>query len=60
VVQVATDQLIDPLGDLLSLQATDAAVQAQRLVRAEGHAELVSAGPPRVLNALDIKIEDDS
>ena len=60
VVQVATDQLIDPLGDLLSLQATDAAVQAQRLVRAEGHAELVSAGPPMVLNALDIKIEDDS
>ncbi len=60
VVQVATDQLIDPLGDLLSLQATDAAVQAQRLVRAEGHAALVSAGPPMVLNALDIKIEDDS
>ncbi|HSM16902.1 MAG TPA: DUF5666 domain-containing protein [Gemmatimonadales bacterium] len=60
VVQVATDQVVDPLGDLLSLQATDAAVQAQRLVRAEGHAELVSAGPPMVLNALDIKIEDDS
>ena len=60
VVQVATDQLIDPLGDLLSLQATDVAVQAQRLVRAEGHAELVSAGPPMVLNALSIKIEDDS
>lgn len=60
VVQVATDQLIDPTGDLFSLQATDAAVQAQRIVRAEGAAELVDAGPPMVLNALSIKIEDDS
>ena len=60
IVQVAHDQLIDHAGDLLTLQGADAAVQGQQDVRAEGHAELVDAGPPRVLNALDIKIEDDS
>jgi hypothetical protein len=60
IVQVANDQLIDPLGDLLTLQAAEAAVQGQQNVRAEGDAELVDAGPPMVLNALDIKIEDDS
>jgi len=60
VIQVADDQLIDPLGDLLSLQAADAAVQAQQIVRAEGAAELIDAGPPMVLNALSVKIEDDS
>jgi hypothetical protein len=41
IVQVAEDQLIDPAGDVLTLQAAD-------------------AGPPMVLNALDVKIEDDS
>jgi hypothetical protein len=60
IVQVADDQLIDPLGDLLTLQAADAAVQGQQNVRAEGQAELVDAGPPMVLNALSITIEDDS
>ena len=60
IVQVADDQLIDPAGDLLTLQVADAAVQSQQNVRAEGHAELVDAGPPMVLNALDIEIEDDS
>lgn len=60
VVQVANDQLIDPSGDLLTLQAASDAVDAGRDVRAEGHAELVDAGPPATLNALDIKIEDDS
>jgi hypothetical protein len=59
-VQVADDQLIDPAGDLLSLQAADTAVQGQQNVRAEGHAELVDAGPPMVFSALSIKIEDDS
>jgi hypothetical protein len=56
IVQVADDQLIDPLGDLLTLQAADAAVQGQQNVRAEGQAELVDAGPPMVLNALSITI----
>ncbi|NNG16629.1 MAG: hypothetical protein HKM89_09120 [Gemmatimonadales bacterium] len=60
IVQVADDQLIDATGDLLTLSAADAAVQGQQNVRAEGDAELVDAGPPMVLNALDIKIEDDS
>jgi len=58
-VQVATDQLIDPAGDLLTLQAAADAVGAGRAVRAEGDAALVAAGPPAVLDALSIKIEDD-
>ncbi len=60
IVQVADDQLIDHSGDLLTLQAASDAVDAGRNVEAEGHAELVDVGPPMVLNALDIKIEDDS
>ena len=59
IVQVADDSLIDPSGDLLTLQAADSAVQAGRKVKAEGGADLVDAGPPMVLNALGIKIEDD-
>lgn len=58
-VQVATDQLIDTTGDLLTLQAASDAIDAGRNVRAEGHAELVSAGPPMTLNALDIEIETE-
>ncbi len=60
IVQVADDQLIDHSSDLLTLQAAADAVDAGRNVEAEGDAELVDAGPPMVLNALDIKIEDDS
>ncbi len=60
IVQVANDQLIDSSGDLLTLQAASDAVDAGRNVEAEGDAELVDVGPPMVLNALDIKIEDDS
>ena len=60
IVQVAADSLIDTSGDLLTLQAASDAVDAGRNVKAEGHAELVDAGPPMTLNALDIKIEDDS
>jgi len=60
IVQVAADQLIDTSGDLLTLQAASDAVDAGNNVKAEGHAELVDAGPPMTLNALDIKIEDDS
>lgn len=60
IVQVADDQLIDHSSDLLTLQAASDAVDAGRMVEAEGDAELVDAGPPLTLNALDIKIEDDS
>ncbi len=60
IVQVANDQLIDHSGDLLTLQTASDAVDAGRNVEAEGDAELVDAGPPMVLDALDIKIEDDS
>jgi hypothetical protein len=59
VVQVATDQIIDPQGDLLTLQAASDALGAGANVRAEGDAGLVDAGPPARLNALAIKIEDD-
>ena len=59
IVQVADDQFIDHSSDLLTLQAAAVAVDAGRYVEAEGDAELVDAGPPLVLNALDIKIEDD-
>jgi len=60
VVAVSTDQIIDPLGDLFTLQAAADAIAAGANVRAEGDAELVDAGPPRQLNALAIKIEDDT
>jgi hypothetical protein len=60
IIQVADDSLIEVAGDLLTLQAASDAVDAGRNVKAEGRAELVDAGPPTTLNALDIKIEDDS
>jgi len=60
IVRVTDDRLIDPMGDLLTLQAAADAIDAGQVVRADGHAELVDAGPPMTLNALDIKIEDNS
>lgn len=59
MVHVADDGLIDTQGDLLTLQAAADAVAGGQNVRAEGHAELEDVGPPRVVNALGIKIEVD-
>lgn len=56
VVRV-TDGIIDPEGDLLTLQAVSDAVNAGQPVRAEGHATVESVGPPAVLDALDVKFE---
>jgi hypothetical protein len=57
VVTVTSETRIDAEGDLLTLQAVSDAVAAQHMVRAEGHATVTSAGPPRALTALDVKFE---
>ena len=50
----------DPLGDLLSLQATADAVGAGQAVRAEGRGTVTSAGPPVLVQAAAIKVEVDN
>lgn len=50
----------DPLGDLLSLQATADAVADARAVRAEGRGTVTSAGPPAQVEASLIKVEVDN
>lgn len=50
----------DPLGDLLSLQATADAVANGNAVRAEGRGTVTSAGPPVLVQATAIKVEVDN
>jgi len=57
VVTVTSETHIESDGDLQTLQAVSDALAAQHSVRAEGHAIVTSAGPPRALSALDVKFE---
>jgi hypothetical protein len=57
VVTLTSETRIDSEGDLHTLQAVSDALAAQHPVRAEGHATVTSAGPPRALTALDVKFE---
>jgi hypothetical protein len=50
----------DPLGDLLSLQATADAVADGKAVRAEGRGTVTSAGPPVLVQASVLKVEVDN
>ncbi len=59
LVQVTSGTVIDPLGDLLTLQQVADAVAADKTVRAEGNATVVAVGPPVVLDATDVKVEVD-
>jgi len=57
VVTVTSETRIDAEGDIHTLQAVSDALAAQHPVRAEGHATVTAAGPPRAPTALDVKFE---
>jgi hypothetical protein len=57
VVHVTSGTVIDPEGDLLTLQAVSDALAAHEGVRAEGHATVDALGPPLQLTASDVKFE---
>lgn len=58
-VVTVTAANFDPIGDLLTLQATGDALAAGGVVRAEGIGTVTSAGPPQVIDATLIKVEVD-
>ncbi len=58
-VTLADNATIDAEGDLLTLEAVEAALAASQPVRAEGDAVVLSMGPPLVLEAFDVKFEVD-
>jgi hypothetical protein len=59
LVRVTSATVIDPQGDLLTLEAAAAAVAQGRPVRAEGRGTVESSGSPAVLVAGSLKIEVD-
>lgn len=58
-VSLAVDVIIENDGDLLTLEAVEAALTGNQPVRAEGDAVVVSIGPPLVLEAFKVKFEVD-
>ncbi len=58
-VTLADNATIDAEGDLLTLEAVEAALAASQPVRAEGDAVVLSMGPPLALEAFDVKFEVD-
>lgn len=59
VIRVTGETAIDPEGDLLTVDATAAAVAQGRPVRAEGRGSIESPGTPAVIAASTLKIEVD-
>jgi hypothetical protein len=59
VIRVTAETVISPEGDLLTLDATAAAVAQGRPVRAEGRGSVESAAAPTVIAASTLKIEID-
>lgn len=59
VVRVVAGTVIDPSGDLHTLAAVGEALAVGRPVRARGDAVVESLGPPRVLAAVEIRLEVD-
>jgi hypothetical protein len=57
VVSVTAHTVIDPEGDLVTLQGVADALAAHQAVRAEGHATVTALGPPLALAASEVKFE---
>lgn len=59
IVSMTAETTIDPEGDLFTLQDVADAITSGEDVRAEGDATVGSAGPPLMLEAIEVKFEVD-